>query len=48
MRILLIEDKQQILKTAHLLKSGYLLMGLTALENLAVELENNYPFKIKL
>ncbi len=40
-----IEDNQQIVKTAHQLKSGYMVMGLKDLENLAYELENNLPQK---
>jgi len=40
-----IEDKQQIVKTAHKLKSGYMMMGLKELENLATEIEINLPAK---
>ena len=36
-----IEDKQQVVKTAHKLKSGYMMMGLKELENLATEIEIN-------
>jgi CheY-like chemotaxis protein len=40
-----IDDKQQIVKTAHQLKSGYMMMGLKELEHLAVELESNFLLK---
>ncbi len=40
-----IEDKQQIVKTAHKLKSGYMMMGLKELEHLATEIEINLPAK---
>ena len=38
-----INDKQQIIKTAHRLKSGYMLMGLKELEHLAADLEVDCP-----
>lgn len=40
-----IDDKQQVVKVAHKLKSGYMMMGLKELENLAAEIEVNLPAK---